>query len=228
MKKILSQLIHRRKNVLKLFFKDDKKIFCHSMQGIMFENLAIFSLFFSNVPCILTIFFIGMLSNKRNLFFWGAMFSLLSICINYALKITFKVPLPPELHDGYAFPSGHMQMLTVFYGWLAMHHLLRMRILFIPLCLMETYGLLYFHYHTLLEIVAGFITGLFLLSVFNRIFQKRLFHRYFLILLTWTGCFMYVYYFGVFKPHFLTASLVLSVTSIMGMLYSSMLPRKVS
>lgn len=186
----------------------------------MLETFAHYSLFFSNYPCLFTILLLGLLSDKRQLFYWGGLFTLLNICINYALKITFKVPLPVELHPGYAFPSGHMQMLTVFYGWLAMHHLMRMRVLFIPICLLETYGLWYFHYHTIIEITAGFLTGLFLLSVFQKIYQKPTLNRYLLILTTLVACLIYTYYLEDFKPHVVVASLALFILSIFGIIYN--------
>jgi hypothetical protein len=177
--------------------------------------IAEFFLFFSNISCMLVIFLIGMLSDKRNVFYWGALFCLISICINYVLKISFKVPLPPELHEGYAFPSGHMQMLTVFYGWLAYHRLLRMRWFFIPLVIGEAYGLVYFHYHTLLEAFAGFATGIFLLSVFNKIYRKTPFMRYIYLMGLLSACLIYIHAFGWMQPHvFIAASILLFLTTI--------------
>lgn len=179
------------------------------------QFIAEFFLFFSNTPCILAIIFIGMLSDKRNIFYWGALFCLISICINYVLKITFKVPLPPELHDGYAFPSGHMQMLTVFYGWLANHRLMRMRWFFPLLVIGEAYGLVYFHYHTLLEAFAGFATGMFLLSVFNKIYLKTPLIRYIYLIFLLGACLIYIDLFGWMQPHvFIAASLLFLLTTI--------------
>lgn len=175
----------------------------------MLDLIARFFLFFSNLPCMLMFFFIGLLSEKRKLFYWGGLFCLISVCINYVLKISFKVPLPPELHEGYAFPSGHMQMLTVFYGWLASHHLMRMRWFFIPLVCGEAFGLVYYNYHNLLEAISGFLTGLFLISIFNKIYLKSPPVRYVYLLLLLVLCISYIFTFGYMQPHVLSSASIL-------------------
>ncbi|NBX85090.1 MAG: hypothetical protein EBQ95_05725 [Gammaproteobacteria bacterium] len=181
------------------------------------QFIAEFFLFFSNIPCIFAFFLIGILSDKRNIFYWGGLFCLISICINYVLKISFKVPLPAELHDGYAFPSGHMQMLTVFYGWLANHRLLRMHWFFPALVIGEAYGLVYFHYHTLLEAFAGFATGIFLLSMFNKIYFKTPFMRYICLIFLLSACLIYIHVFGFIQPHVFIAASLLFLFTIIGL-----------
>jgi hypothetical protein len=110
-----------------------------------------------------------------------------------------------------------MQMLTVFYGWLAYHHLLRMRWFFLPLVIGETYGLVYFHYHTILEAVAGFATGMFLLSFFNKIYLKPPSVRYVYLLSLLTFCLIYIQVFGFIQPHVANAAFWIILFSAIGL-----------
>ncbi|MEC8306796.1 MAG: phosphatase PAP2 family protein [Chlamydiota bacterium] len=49
------------------------------------------------------------------LFTWTMLF-------NHALKISFQVPLFPHIpHPGFAFPSGHMQISSLFYGFILIY-----------------------------------------------------------------------------------------------------------
>jgi len=88
--------------------------------------------------------------------------------VNAGLKLFFKVPLMPHLGPGYAFPSGHTQMTTIFFGWLAINKLYPKKYFFIIVALVG-YSIYAQHYHQPDEIVAGFITGLGVLMVFSKI-----------------------------------------------------------
>ena len=74
--------------------------------------------YLNDFPVVFAIVLLGWLFIDTSIFRHLAYLACLSIIVNVALKGTFKVPLPPELHVGYAFPSGHMQFATVFYGWI--------------------------------------------------------------------------------------------------------------
>lgn len=81
----------------------------------------------------------------------------LSILINIALKIMFQIPLNPDLHKiGFAFPSGHMQLSTIVYGWLALKiPSARLRVLIGVILIGVGCGLVYFGYHTGLDVLGG-------------------------------------------------------------------------
>jgi membrane-associated phospholipid phosphatase len=136
------------------------------------SHVASACLIFTTWQVLCVLILLGLISKRRELMYWGVVFLNLSTIINYALKITFKVPLPSFLHQGFAFPSGHMQMTTFFYGWLALHAILKMQYWVGFICVAEAFGLIYFHYHTPLDVLAGFATALFLLSIFYTLFQN--------------------------------------------------------
>lgn len=132
------------------------------------DSFARFCLFFSQTYTLLGIIGIGMLWLDRKLFYQLWILSALCIMVNVALKGTFKVPLPATLHPGYAFPSGHMQLTTVFYGYLMANfenRWLRLSALLV-LCAVG-FGLMHFHYHNGREVLAGLFFGMILLLGFN-------------------------------------------------------------
>lgn len=88
----------------------------------------------------------------------------LSITINVALKVTFQIPLSPSLHKvGFAFPSGHMQLATVFYTYLAYKiNNTAFRILIIPILAGVGFGLIDAGYHTLIDVLGGLFVGIFI------------------------------------------------------------------
>ncbi|WP_367607376.1 phosphatase PAP2 family protein [Legionella sp. W05-934-2] len=151
----------------------------------MFSTAIDGLLHFSHPPMVLIIFILGWVYYDKPLFFYAACLSCMSILINVALKGTFKVPLPPELHSGYAFPSGHMQFATVFYGWLFYHipnRALRLAIPLLLVCL--SIGMMQHHYHTLTEILAGFVTGVLLIRLFLwtlKNYEQRIFAIFFVL-----------------------------------------------
>lgn len=84
-----------------------------------------------------------------------------TIILNYALKITFKIPLDISLHKkGYAFPSGHMNLTTTFYLWLFLHTCSRYwRACILLLLIGFGWGLIRYHYHNLRDVIGGGILG---------------------------------------------------------------------
>ena len=79
--------------------------------------------------------------------------------------MTFQVPLSPALHKvGFAFPSGHMQLATVLYGWLGLHIQNRsLQSLILVLLTGIGFGLVHFGYHTWFDVWgAVFFAGLIL------------------------------------------------------------------
>ncbi|MFC3908811.1 phosphatase PAP2 family protein [Legionella dresdenensis] len=118
------------------------------------DTLAEFFLFFSNFPFIITLVLIG-LTFRYRLFYSLACLTLFSITMNVALKNVFHIPLNPTL-TGFAFPSGHMQLSTVLYGWLAWqinNRLLRIIIGFLLSGI--ALGLIHFGYHNLTDVLGG-------------------------------------------------------------------------
>jgi len=80
---------------------------------------------------------------------------------NFALKITFKVPLAPALgKQGFAFPSGHMQSTIVLYGWLMTKiQTTKYKSLLIGLLISIGLSLIYLGYHNLSDILGAIVFG---------------------------------------------------------------------
>ena len=129
------------------------------------DALSHFFLFFTNWPFILCFLILGLILDSRARFYHATCIMLISIIINVALKMTFQVPLSPALHKvGFAFPSGHMQLATVLYGWLGLHIQNRsLQSLILVLLTGIGFGLVHFGYHTWFDVWgAVFFAGLIL------------------------------------------------------------------
>lgn len=130
---------------------------------------------FSHQEIIIPLVIIGYIWFNRPVFYSAISLVLLSMLDNVALKITFKVPLAPHLgKEGYAFPSGHMQLATVLYGWLIYkipNTLLRMGL--VILIALIGFSLIHAGYHDLKDILAAMGSALLLITVFV-VAQKNL------------------------------------------------------
>lgn len=83
----------------------------------MIDSLANFFLSFGHVTLIFPVVVLGYIWLSRSFFYHAITLIFLSMMVSFALKVTFKIPLPPLLKkEGFGFPSGHMQMATVLYG----------------------------------------------------------------------------------------------------------------
>lgn len=112
------------------------------------------------------------------------------VVVNVALKVTFQVPSHMTHAKGhFAFPSGHMQFSTVFYGWITYYlhknsfqqrksagHAwgaidnLKIYLLYSLLMLVLSsvgYGLVIAGYHSAIDVVGGWVVGTLLVSSFG-------------------------------------------------------------
>jgi hypothetical protein len=146
---------------------------------------AEFFLAFTHIPIVCGILCIYFIFFSR----WGAVHLIYIIAfgmiLNVALKGTFQYPLPIELHHkGYALPSGHMQMATILYGWIAMHTRSYFVRIGIGILLIGIgFGLGYCHYHDIYDVLAGVCTGLICLGIY----QHTLGYRARSVWLGWLG-----------------------------------------
>ncbi|MDF1678436.1 MAG: phosphatase PAP2 family protein [Legionellaceae bacterium] len=117
------------------------------------------------MPFILGLLLLGFTFGNRSLFYHASCVVFISTILNVALKVTFQVPLSPSLHQiGFAFPSGHMQLATVLYGWIALQSNNRLfQLLTIGLLAGIAFGIVHFGYHTWFDIFGAiFFAGLIL------------------------------------------------------------------
>jgi undecaprenyl-diphosphatase len=143
---------------------------------LIIDKLPLFFLFFDNLQWIACYILMGFIFINRTLFYHATCILCISIIFNVALKCTFQIPLLPTVHHpGFAFPSGHMQLATVFYGWLGLHtrhH--KLHLLIITLLSGIGFGLVYLGYHTWFDVLgavffAGLIIGLYQILLLQKI-----------------------------------------------------------
>ena len=134
----------------------------------MLDYIANCFLIFSDDFIIIPLFILGFIWYDRTIFYHVACLILLSILLNVALKVSFQVPLSPLLNKkGFAFPSGHMQLVTVFYGWLAYQIKNKwLTSLIIVLLIGIAFSLVHFNYHNYYDIIGGVIVAVLLLSFY--------------------------------------------------------------
>jgi hypothetical protein len=114
--------------------------------------------FFNNLYFYLLILLVLLIAKKNQLVYSTLVTSSCSFLINSSLKLLFKIPMMPHVGNGYAFPSGHTQMATVFLGWLAWHQIYPKQYFYF-LILLTGFSIYDQNYHTPIEILAGFVTG---------------------------------------------------------------------
>lgn len=159
------------------------------------DHLANFFLSFSHMTLIIPIVLLGFIRGDRKLFYHAACIMLFSILVNYALKITFHIPLSPTLgKTGFAFPSGHMQVASVLYGWIAYkkQNLLLYLLMSILLCGIA-FGLAHLGYHNYYDITGAVLVAVILIALYN-VFQLK-------------------------KPSLLTPCILVAATFLMGYIY---------
>lgn len=142
----------------------------------MLEIIADIFLAFSNRPIVLLLLiFMGVLLQKE-LAYQALCLITITIILNVALKGIFQVPLPRTLDSatGYAFPSGHMMVSTVFYIWLALYTpYWSLRILMGIILIGIGASLIYFNFHTIIDVLGGVSFGLLVIVIFIYILLKE-------------------------------------------------------
>lgn len=96
---------------------------------------------------------------------------LFSMIFNTLLKSLFLVPLNPAIgKEGFAFPSGHMQVSVAFYGWVFWAYAYRgARSLILLILTGLGYGLIQQGYHTLEDVGAAVAVGILTVYAFVKI-----------------------------------------------------------
>lgn len=111
-----------------------------------------------------------------------ALVFLSSECLNRYLKFLFHIPRPspsstvrvihPETGGGYAFPSGHAQASTVFWGWLSLQ--VRKRWFYLlagVMVLLISISRIYLNVHWPSDVAGGIGIGLLMVAVWTLIFR---------------------------------------------------------
>lgn len=131
---------------------------------ILSDKLTDFFLFFNHETILVPLIVVGFIVFRRSVFGQAFYLLLFTMIFNSLLKSIFQIPLSPSLgKEGFAFPSGHMQVSFVFYGWLMMgYSSLSLRILLCFLLTGIAWALVHFGYHNWLDVLGalgfGFLT----------------------------------------------------------------------
>lgn len=135
----------------------------------VFDILSSCVLFLTHTPAI--VFFILVFC------FWDfkkALISvnllLLTLILNPYLKSIWQVPLPVHLGDGWAFPSGHMQVACAFYGWMAWKTpVLWFRLLIFCLLGGVGWSLIHGGFHTLTDVLGGVFFAVLTIGIYTQL-----------------------------------------------------------
>ncbi|KTD15973.1 PAP2 superfamily [Legionella lansingensis] len=140
----------------------------------MLDNIATFFLLFSKPFIVVPLLTIGLLWIDREFFYQAATLVLISIIINVALKVTFKIPLSPSIgKDWYAFPSGHMQTTTVLYGWFAYKIPISvLRGLIVILLIGVGFGLIHFGYHNIYDVLGALFFAALIIGLYQYLYSR--------------------------------------------------------
>jgi undecaprenyl-diphosphatase len=110
---------------------------------------------------------------KRKSVVTSVCFLFFATVFNTMLKHVFKVPLMPHLGPGYAFPSGHMHAVAVFWGSL-MHDFdaVWFRVLAAAFILIEGAGLLICRFHHFRDVAGAAALAAIEVPLFHAIAQR--------------------------------------------------------
>ncbi|WP_375332690.1 MULTISPECIES: phosphatase PAP2 family protein [unclassified Candidatus Tisiphia] len=135
----------------------------------MLDNVAKIFLSFSHDIVIIPLLILGYIWLEQKVFFNAICLILVSMLFNFALKITFQVPLSAHIgKQGFAFPSGHMQSSVVLYGWLMTKTQSRIcKILITGLLFGIGMSLVYCDYHNYFDILGAIFFGSLLIAFYT-------------------------------------------------------------
>lgn len=122
--------------------------------------IAQFFLTFSSFSALVALFLMGFIALNRKIWGQGFFLLLFTMILNTLLKYFFHVPLMPHLGKGFAFPSGHMHAAMAFYGWLFIHYRHpALRSLLLTVLTGIGFSLIYFRYHSLIDVIGAVAFG---------------------------------------------------------------------
>lgn len=131
-------------------------------------------LFTTKEPFVICLVLLGFFFHKKYPYGLALVIVTFSMIVNVFLKNYFQVPLNDWLkQDGFAFPSGHMQFACAF--WLSLLWHFRNKyfaILTATIIAGEAYGLTYFNYHNLKDIIAAFLTAIIIVATIHLFSSK--------------------------------------------------------
>lgn len=126
-------------------------------------------LFFTTEFFIISIMSIGFLTYNKEIFGKTLFIILFTMVFNTYLKSLWQIPLPIEINkNSWAFPSGHMQIAIVLWGWLTWSFKTRLFSIFSCLLLIGiAVSLVSCGFHNILDISGAVFFGVISLILYN-------------------------------------------------------------
>ena len=166
---------------------------------------------------------------------YACLLILFTMIFNTFLKSLFLVPLNPSIgKEGFAFPSGHMQVSVAFYGWLLWVYPYWTIRSFILLILAGIgYGLIQQGYHNFSDVAAASAVGALTVYGFVKIIQLPFIQKnpgwFALCPIPIIGLMMWVIHFRIgIPPHIIIAFMGLVGIAVMWLLIACSINRKKS
>ncbi|OIO60274.1 MAG: hypothetical protein AUJ82_02290 [Verrucomicrobia bacterium CG1_02_43_26] len=137
-------------------------------------------LFLVSVKLIASALVIGYLCGNKEYLVRTLFIFAFTMILNPYLKYLFQIQeYPGATGYGWVFPSGHMQASFAFWGWLAVEYRNRFFSCFVIILLTGVaWGLIYFGYHTLLDVLGAISAGLITFVGYDRLRKIKLFQKH--------------------------------------------------
>ncbi|WP_010299933.1 phosphatase PAP2 family protein [Candidatus Odyssella thessalonicensis] len=133
---------------------------------------------------IVLIAVVGLVFIDRRIFMRALVITLFSMIVNACLKLIFKIPLKSHLGKGwYAFPSGHANTSTTFYGYLV-SQFKNILVTLIGIIVIGgiCWALIHNNFHDWSDVLAAVGVAVLLLTIFHFVERSRLFKDNFMLL----------------------------------------------
>ncbi len=128
----------------------------------------------TNEFVIIGLMTVGFFLLSRDIFGKALCLLLFTMIFNPFLKAIWQIPLPPELGNGYAFPSGHMQTSFVLWGWIIYEYRnLKLTRALALLPIGVGCALIYFGYHSPIDIAGAIGFGCTTLLLYYSLSKSR-------------------------------------------------------
>lgn len=137
-------------------------------------------LFLVSVKLIASALVIGYLCGNKKYLVSTLFIFAFTMILNPYLKYLFQIQeYPGATGYSWVFPSGHMQASFAFWGWLAWEYRNKLFSSFVVILLIGVaWGLIYFGFHTLLDVLGAIVAGLITFVVYDRLRKLKLFQKH--------------------------------------------------
>jgi membrane-associated phospholipid phosphatase len=171
-----------------------------------------FIMFFDHYPFFLLLFLGGLcIKSSRKIFFWGLIGAMLAILFGKTLQAILKVPLINSPVLDYGLPSGHLNLATFIYSWLACFNRLYLRKYFFILIPAFALATVKLGFHTAMDVICGIISGSVFFLIYYFIYQQPIYIRIRIIISLWAIMTVYLCTIKVFTDKIVMISIAFPI-----------------